>query len=70
MFGKCDFVAEAYRITDDPQTAGQSAMEPAVAIGGAAVMIAGMIAVVLPTGMVLGGGAVLASTPAGAGIGA
>jgi hypothetical protein len=46
------------------------AMERAVAIGGATGMIAGLVAIVLPTGLVLGGGAVLASTLAGAGIGA
>ena len=46
------------------------AMERALAIGGATGMIAGLVAVVLRTGLVLGGGAVLASTLAGAGIGA
>ena len=46
------------------------AMERAVAIGGTIGMIAGLIAITLPTGLVLGGGAIMANTLAGAGIGA
>lgn len=46
------------------------AMERAVAIGGTTGLLAGLVAVALPTGLVLGGGAIVASTLAGAGIGA
>lgn len=46
------------------------AMERAVAVGGTTGLLAGIVAVALPTGLVLGGGAILASTLAGAGIGA
>ncbi|AAU91124.1 MULTISPECIES: hypothetical protein [Methylococcus] len=45
------------------------AMERGLAIGGITGTMAGLVAVALPTGMVLGGGAVLAIALAGAGIG-
>ncbi len=45
------------------------AMERGLAIGGVTGTLAGLIAVALPTGMVLGGGAVLAIALAGAGLG-
>lgn len=45
------------------------AMERGLAIGGITGTLAGLVAVALPTGMVLGGGAVLAIALAGAGIG-
>ncbi|CAL1241082.1 DUF1269 domain-containing protein [Candidatus Methylocalor cossyra] len=46
------------------------ALEQGLALGGATGMLAGLVAVALPTGLVLGGGAVLALTLAGAGLGA
>lgn len=47
------------------------AIEQGLALGGASGAIAGLVAISLPTGLVLGGGAVLlATTLAGAGIGA
>jgi hypothetical protein len=47
------------------------ALERGLSLGGATGLLAGIIAVTVPTaGIVLGGGAVLASTLAGAGIGA
>ncbi len=46
------------------------AMERALAIGGTTGLLAGLVAAALPTGLVLGGGALLASTLAGAGVGA
>jgi hypothetical protein len=46
------------------------AMERALVIGGTLGLLTGLVAVALPTGLVLGGGAMLASTVAGAGIGA
>ena len=46
------------------------ATERALGIGGAVGALAGLIAIALPTGLVLGGGAVLVSTLAGAGVGA
>jgi hypothetical protein len=45
------------------------ALEQGIAIGGATGMLAGLVAVALPTGLVLGGGAVLAMALAGAGLG-
>ncbi len=45
------------------------AMERALAIGGATGLLAGLAAVALPGGLVLGGRAVLAITLAGAGVG-
>ncbi len=45
------------------------AMERALAIGGATGLLAGLAAVALPGGLVLGGRAVLAVTLAGAGVG-
>lgn len=46
------------------------ALEQGIAIGGATGALAGLAAVALPTGLVLGGGAVLALSLAGAGLGA
>lgn len=46
------------------------ALEQGVAVGGATGMLAGLAAVALPTGLVLGGGAVLAVSLVGAGLGA
>ncbi|MGZ8217723.1 DUF1269 domain-containing protein [Methylomagnum sp.] len=46
------------------------ALEQGAAIGGMTGMMAGLVAVALPTGLVLGGGAVLAISLAGAGLGA
>lgn len=46
------------------------AMERALAIGGTTGLLAGLVAAALPTGLVLGGDALLASTLAGAGVGA
>lgn len=46
------------------------ALEQGAAIGGITGMLAGLVAVALPTGLVLGGGAVLAISLVGAGLGA
>ena len=46
------------------------AMERALAIGGTVGLLAGLVAASLPTGLVLGGRALLGSTLAGAGVGA
>jgi hypothetical protein len=46
------------------------ALEQGMAVGGVTGMLAGLAAVALPTGLVLGGGAVLALSLAGAGLGA
>jgi hypothetical protein len=46
------------------------ALEQGLAVGGLTGMLAGLVAIALPTGLVLGGGAVLAVSLAGAGIGA
>jgi hypothetical protein len=46
------------------------ALEQGIAIGGMTGMLAGLVAIALPTGLVLGGGAVLALSLAGAGLGA
>lgn len=46
------------------------ALEQGVAVGGATGALAGLVAIALPTGLVLGGGAVLAISLAGAGLGA
>jgi hypothetical protein len=46
------------------------ALEQGLALGGLTGVLAGLVAVALPTGLVLGGGAVLAISLAGAGIGA
>lgn len=46
------------------------ALEQGLAVGGLTGILAGLVAFALPTGLVLGGGAVLASSLAGAGIGA
>lgn len=46
------------------------ALEQGLALGGATGLLAGLVAVALPTGLVLGGGAVFAITLAGAGVGA
>lgn len=46
------------------------ALEQGVAIGGASGMLAGLAALTLPTGLVLGGGALLALPLLGAGLGA
>jgi hypothetical protein len=46
------------------------ALEQGIAIGGATGILAGLVALALPTGLVLGGGAVLALSLAGAGLGA
>ena len=45
------------------------ALEQGLALGGLTGVLAGLVAVALPTGLVLGGGAVLAISLAGAGIG-
>ena len=45
------------------------ALEQGVAVGGATGLLAGLAAVALPTGLVLGGGAILAASLAGAGLG-
>jgi hypothetical protein len=46
------------------------ALEQGLALGGLTGVLAGLVAVALPTGLVLGGGAVLAISLAGAGVGA
>ncbi|MBS1189088.1 MAG: transrane protein [Rhodocyclaceae bacterium] len=46
------------------------ALEQGVALGGATGMLAGLVALAFPAGLVLGGGAVLAASLAGAGLGA
>lgn len=46
------------------------ALEEGIALGGASGILAGLVALALPTGLVLGGGAVLAIGLAGAGVGA
>jgi len=46
------------------------ALEQGLAIGGLTGILAGVVAVALPAGLVLGGGAVLAISLAGAGVGA
>lgn len=46
------------------------ALEQGIALGGATGALAGLAAVALPTGLVLGGGAILAMSLAGAGLGA
>jgi len=46
------------------------ALERGIAVGGMTGMLAGLVAVALPTGLVLGGGAVLAISLLGAGFGA
>jgi hypothetical protein len=46
------------------------ALEQGLAIGGATGTLAGLVAIALPAGLVLGGGAVLATALVGAGIGA
>lgn len=46
------------------------ALEQGLAVGGLTGMLGGLVAMVLPTGLVLGGGAVLVSSLAGAGVGA
>ena len=46
------------------------ALEQGLALGGLTGVLAGVVAVALPTGLVLGGGAVLAISLAGAGFGA
>jgi hypothetical protein len=45
------------------------ALEQGIALGGVTGLLAGLVAVAIPTGLVLGGGAVLAITLAGAGVG-
>lgn len=45
------------------------ALEQGIALGGVTGLLAGLVAVAVPTGLVLGGGAVLAITLAGAGVG-
>jgi hypothetical protein len=45
------------------------ALEQGLALGGVTGLLAGLVAVALPTGLVLGGAAVLAITLAGAGVG-
>ncbi|WP_077730154.1 DUF1269 domain-containing protein [Methylocaldum sp. 14B] len=45
------------------------ALEQGVALGGATGLLAGLVAIALPTGLVLGGGALFAITLAGAGVG-
>ncbi|HYE36666.1 DUF1269 domain-containing protein [Methylocaldum sp.] len=45
-------------------------LEQGIAVGGMTGMLAGLVAVALPTGLVLGGGAVLAISLLGAGVGA
>lgn len=46
------------------------ALEQGLALGGATGMVAGLVALALPTSLVLGGGAVLAVSLVGAGLGA
>lgn len=46
------------------------ALEQGLAVGGVTGMLAGLVAIALPTGLVLGGGAVLAVSLVGAGLGA
>jgi hypothetical protein len=46
------------------------ALDQGLAVGGATGMLAGLVAVALPTGLVLGGGAVLTVSLIGAGLGA
>lgn len=46
------------------------ALEQGLAVGGATGMLASLVAIALPTGLVLGGGAVLAISLFGAGLGA
>jgi len=46
------------------------ALEQGLALGGLTGILAGLVAVALPTGLVLGGGAVLGISLAGAGVGA
>jgi hypothetical protein len=46
------------------------ALEQGLALGGATGLLAGLVAIALPTGLVLGGGALFAITLAGAGVGA
>jgi hypothetical protein len=46
------------------------ALEQGLALGGATGLLAGLVAISLPTGLVLGGGALFAITLAGAGVGA
>ena len=46
------------------------ALEQGLVLGGLTGILAGVVAVALPTGLVLGGGAVLAISLAGAGVGA
>lgn len=45
------------------------ALEQGIALGAVVGLIGGLIAMVMPTGLMLGGGAVLASSLAGAGVG-
>lgn len=45
------------------------ALEQGVALGGATGLLAGLVAIALPTGLILGGGALFAITLAGAGVG-
>jgi hypothetical protein len=45
------------------------ALEQGIALGGVTGLLAGLFAIALPTGLVLGGGAVLAISLAGAGLG-
>lgn len=45
------------------------ALEQGMALGGATGLLAGLVAISLPTGLVLGGGALFAITLAGAGVG-
>jgi len=44
------------------------ALEQGIALGGVTGLLSGLVAVAVPTGLVLGGGAVLAITLAGAGV--
>ena len=46
------------------------ALERGMALGGATGLVAGLAAVILPTGLILGGGAVLGTSLLGAGLGA
>ena len=46
------------------------AVERGIAVGGATGVIAGLVAMILPGGLVLGGGAILATALLGAGVGA
>lgn len=46
------------------------ALERGLALGGATGLVAGLAAVILPTGLILGGGAVLGTSLLGAGLGA